>query len=193
MLSCHMCNGTGVVISYLFGHSIFIFTQVCPVTYIILPHVLSHVLSCHMCSPVTLVLSHVLSCHMCCHVTYALLSHVLSCHLCSPVTCVVLSNCRHVTTASANSAYISGPCSLFKCPSCLLHRLDLIEYIHLTPLSDLKYYARRHQVQMPLNISREDLTDLLLTRQAKELAQRTKQALRQVLGQSGNVNIADLD
>ena len=46
---------------------------------------------------------------------------------------------------------------------------------------------------MPLNISREDLTDLLLTRQAKELAQRTKQALRQVLGQSGDVNIADLD
>ena len=64
MLSCQVCNGTCVVISYLLGHSIFIFAQVCRVTCILLPHVLLYVLSWHTCCPVTCaLLSHVLSCH----------------------------------------------------------------------------------------------------------------------------------
>jgi len=82
------------------------------------------------------------------------------------------------------------------CKVCYLERLGVIDRSQLLPLttSELKYFAKRHQIQTSINVRHEELVGLILTWQAKDLAQRTKLALRVALGGSREeVDLGDLN
>ena len=62
------------------------------------------------------------------------------------------------------------------CIPCYLDRVSVINRSQLLSLStfQLKYFANRRHIDTPLNVRREELVYLILTRQAKDLAQKTK-------------------
>ena len=59
---------------------------------------------------------------------------------------------------------------------------------------DLKHYLTTRRIDYPLNVTAEELIDLILGHQAHSLAEKTKRALEQLSGHSeANVDIEDLD
>lgn len=73
------------------------------------------------------------------------------------------------------------------CWFCILHRLEVIERAHLVSMAtlDLKYYARRKSLSFPINGLKDDIIDVILADQAKDLTARARLALSQV---SGDIN-----
>ena len=78
------------------------------------------------------------------------------------------------------------------CIPCYLERVSVIDRSQLLSLStfQLKYFANRRHIDTPLNVRREELVCLILTGQAKDLAQKTKLAFREVvdLGDLNHLN-----
>ena len=65
------------------------------------------------------------------------------------------------------------------CRTCSLLQLDVIERFHLTGLSliDLKYFAQRKRIDIPVNVTQDEIIEIIISRQAKDLSIRARRAL----------------
>lgn len=73
--------------------------------------------------------------------------------------------------------------------------MDVIERVHLNNLTlvDLKYYTRRNGLPIPLAVTKDQIIDIIIGRQAKVLIERTKRALSQVTGVVDSSNFETVD
>ena len=60
-------------------------------------------------------------------------------------------------------------------------------------VSDLKYYTKENNIETPLNVSKEEMVELILGRQAKELTEKARKALQQVSGLPHGATVMDVD
>lgn len=94
------------------------------------------------------------------------------------------------------SSCVGQPKSPYQCRRCEVFTAPLIERRQLQKLlvRDLKHYLTTRRIDYPLNVTAEELIDLILGHQAHSLAEKTKRALEQLSGHSeANVDIDDLD
>ena len=105
----------------------------------------------------------------------------------------VCHTCHHHFCSSCVT--LKAPSKYNTCKPCILLELDVIEQSHLTNLSltDLKYFARRRRLVVPINVNPEQIIAIILGRQAKDLSLRARKALSQVAGLTDGANFETID
>lgn len=81
------------------------------------------------------------------------------------------------------------------CKRCVVFAKSVMERHHLEPLSvkDLKYYTRTRSISSPINANKQQLIDLILASQAKQLSDMARKALAQVQGGATGTDFETVD